>query len=144
MFWSLPWPEQRSQFEISFTQPWDQAFARPLTRDWRFSAAARLWRWRKIAGSPRDRTRQRRAPVGKRASFVAVVGLTFLAADGKRDKLSERGSRRPIPKEKIFLKIILKIILSFPTLGKCGKITSLHMSQNQNGISRQFSRQFSR
>ena len=33
--------------------------------------------------------------------------------------------RRPIPKKKIVLKFILKIVLSFPTLGKCGKVSSL-------------------
>ena len=44
--------------------------------------------------------------------------------------------------EKNCLEIVLKIILNFPTLGKCGKVSSLHMSQNQNWISRQFSRLF--
>ena len=38
--------------------------------------------------------------------------------------------------EKNCLEIVLKIVLSFPTLGKCGKVSSLHMSQNQNWISR--------
>ena len=33
---------------------------------------------------------------------------------------------------KIVLKIALKIVLSFPTLEKLGKFSSLHMSQNQN------------
>ena len=49
-------------------------------------------------------------------------------------------SWRLIPKEKF----VLKIALNFPTLGKLGKFSSLHMSQNQNWISMQFSRKFSR